>query len=263
MTRRERLEARLEKRQAWAASRDQKSAAGFARARVIADGIPLGQPILVGHHSERRHRADVARIDAGMRQGCESADMAAHHRAKADGLERQLDGSIFSDDPDAVEALTARVAELEAQRARWKAENAAFRKGDAEWIKVRYPDTDPAIALVYAERERGEIMAGYSWTRQPHPAYSLSNLAGNIGRLRKRLEVVKQRQAATAEAEARGGLLIRRGAHDSASVRFVDYPGRAIVDALKAAGFRYSGGAWFGTASRIPSAVLELEGGAR
>ena len=33
----------------------------------IADGIPLGQPILVGHHSERRARKDAERIENGMR----------------------------------------------------------------------------------------------------------------------------------------------------------------------------------------------------
>jgi len=44
--------------------------AGQAREAVaaIADNIPLGQPILVGHHSERRARKDAERIENGMRR---------------------------------------------------------------------------------------------------------------------------------------------------------------------------------------------------
>jgi phospholipid N-methyltransferase len=35
---------------------------------AIADNIPLGQPILVGHHSERHARKDAERIENGMRK---------------------------------------------------------------------------------------------------------------------------------------------------------------------------------------------------
>ena len=34
----------------------------------IADNIPLGQPILIGHHSERHARKDAERIENGMRK---------------------------------------------------------------------------------------------------------------------------------------------------------------------------------------------------
>lgn len=42
MTRRERMEARLERREAWAAARDSRAAAGFSAARRAVDGIPPG-----------------------------------------------------------------------------------------------------------------------------------------------------------------------------------------------------------------------------
>jgi hypothetical protein len=38
--------------------------------------IPFGQPILVGHHSEKRHRRDLARIDSGMSKGFEEGRKA-------------------------------------------------------------------------------------------------------------------------------------------------------------------------------------------
>ena len=61
MTRRERLERKVEKREEWADKARVRSEASFAAASAISDRIPLGQPILVGHHSERRARV----IDSG------------------------------------------------------------------------------------------------------------------------------------------------------------------------------------------------------
>ena len=45
-----------------------ESAERGKRVRQISDMIPLGQPILVGHHSEKRHRADLKRIDSNTRK---------------------------------------------------------------------------------------------------------------------------------------------------------------------------------------------------
>jgi hypothetical protein len=60
----------------------------FGRAKAIGDMIPFGQPILVGHHSEARHRRDLAKIDTNMRKGIEAhseaqAAAAAAERARA------------------------------------------------------------------------------------------------------------------------------------------------------------------------------------
>ena len=71
MTRRERLERKLEKRLEWAEGRNRKANAAFDAAHRAVAGIPFGQPILVGHHSERRHRRDLARHDSAMSRGCE------------------------------------------------------------------------------------------------------------------------------------------------------------------------------------------------
>ena len=75
---------RLEER----AGRKQSAAdAAHTRAQRIASAIPLGQPILVGHHSERRHRRDLARIDAGYRQAFELGDAARDLARRADANE--------------------------------------------------------------------------------------------------------------------------------------------------------------------------------
>jgi len=80
MTRRERLEAKVERRREWAAKRAAKSTASYESAREIGSHIPFGQPILVGHHSERHARRDAERIDSNMRKSVENSDMADYHK---------------------------------------------------------------------------------------------------------------------------------------------------------------------------------------
>jgi len=58
----------------------------FETAHKMADVIPFGQPILVGHHSEKSDRSYRARIDSHQRKGVE-----AHQRAK--DLKSRLEGS--------------------------------------------------------------------------------------------------------------------------------------------------------------------------
>lgn len=252
MTRRERLEAKLEKRETWAAGRDAKAEAASNKAHAIVSMIPLGQPILVGHHSERRHRRDLDRIASAMDAAVESTQMAAHHRSKAAGLAVQLETSIFSDDPDAVEAIEARIAELEAERAAMKASNAAFRKGDEVWAKLL------GITLEQAAARRARIMEGYSWCRQPHPGYELTNLGGNLNRMKKRLVTVKARQATAAKAEAAPGGVLIDGSADYARVTFAEKPSREILNDLKAAGFHWSGGSWCGVRRNLPTTVAAM-----
>ena len=59
----------------------------------------MGQPILVGHHSERRHRRDLDRIHRNLERAMEAEKTAKElaYRAAAVGT-----GGISSDDPDAI-----------------------------------------------------------------------------------------------------------------------------------------------------------------
>jgi hypothetical protein len=49
----------------------------------IADGIPLGQPILVGHHSERHARRDAEKIESGMRKATKLWDTSQYWQDRA------------------------------------------------------------------------------------------------------------------------------------------------------------------------------------
>jgi len=130
-----------------------------------------------------------------------------------------------------------------------KASNAAYRKGPAVWATHMGITADQEAAL------RAKIEAGYSWCRQPHPAYEMQNLGANIRRLQKRLEEVTARADRYAQAAAAGVLI--EGA-DYVRVTFPEKPGRDILDSLRAAGFRWSGGSWCGYRSHLPDSVTTL-----
>lgn len=52
---------------------------------AIADNIPFGQPILVGHHSERHARRDAEKIESGMRRTIRMWDIAEYWTRRAAG----------------------------------------------------------------------------------------------------------------------------------------------------------------------------------
>lgn len=175
---RERLEHRLEQRETWADSREAKRDTAWAEADLSEEktGIPLGQPILVGHHSERRHRKVIERADRKGFEGLEHQRMAERHHTAGGNLERQLRTSIYDDDPDALERLREKLEGLEAQRERVKTINQAIRKGTPL-------DT---LSLTEGERKNLAMAAQYQGIKG-YPPYVLQNLGGLITRTRQRI----------------------------------------------------------------------------
>lgn len=66
-TRSERKQNRIDRYNELARKAETKSIEAFEHSNSIVKCIPMGQPILVGHHSEKRHRRDLDK--AGMLWG--------------------------------------------------------------------------------------------------------------------------------------------------------------------------------------------------
>lgn len=187
MTYRDRRAARAERLRDWADSRDAKADAARAKVDGIAGMIPFGQPILVGHHSEGRHRRDLDRIHNGMGKVVEHGRMADRHRSKADNIDAAAERAIYRDDPDAVERLVAKLEDLEGQRDRIKAYNKTARAGqpDPEILDDRQRaalESQARHMPDYHARKKGQM-----------PGYVLSNLSGTITKERRRLaELTKE-----------------------------------------------------------------------
>ena len=86
----ERSEGRAEMLRARAERRDAEATARLAAADAIADRIPLGQPILVGHYSERGHRADIKRMHNHMDRFVEAYGEARHAERAAKAAGRHM-----------------------------------------------------------------------------------------------------------------------------------------------------------------------------
>jgi hypothetical protein len=175
----ERREARVEryKNAATKASEDSLSAANTAYS--IVERIPLGQPILVGHHSEKRARADAARIDNAMRRRVDSNDKAAYYADKAQTAESNT--AIFSDDPDASGKLSEKIMSLESKQKTMKAVNAFYRK-------YKTCIGFEGITEEEARQLDDSMKQAYSWETAPFPSYELTSINNRIKTAKTRLE---------------------------------------------------------------------------
>lgn len=159
-TYRERREARADRLEEWAEKRTVAAEAALtSNPEMRHDWAFITQPGRIVAR-ERMNAADD-RAFASLTKGREMADRAV-------GIRQQLDASIYSDDPDAIERLTEKLAGLEAKREQRKAANSAYRKEHAAELKVM------------SAYERSQAV--------PYAPYEISNLGGQITATRKRLE---------------------------------------------------------------------------
>ncbi len=206
-----------------------------AAARAEVEHIPPGQPILVGHHSERAHRRAIERHDTKMRRAVSTAEDARGAAWAARGAGR----AILSDDPEALDALRDRVAELEDARELSKAINRAYRKGGIAAV-AEVPGVTPGT-LAAAKR----TMELAPWLSVP---MDVRNLGANIRRVRRRiaeLEAAAEREPA--EPIVGDGFEIEEDPDaNRIRFRFDARPDRDAIATMKRAGFRWSRkhGAW-------------------
>lgn len=79
----ERQEARAERFTGYSGKRASESAQALDEVERLAAMIPPGQPILVGHHSERRARRDAQRIENGMKRAVMLFERAEYWEERA------------------------------------------------------------------------------------------------------------------------------------------------------------------------------------
>lgn len=259
MTRRERLENKLERRQEWAEKAEARSNAAIETARKITEHIPFGQPILVGHHSEAGHRRAIERSAAQMDKGVAEHRLAEHHRSKAEGLENYLENTIFDDDPDAIEKIEKKLAMLEKSQQVMVAANKVCRNK-----KLDEAGKIAALVEIGLTEENAKTLLHpvHDWQSVGFASYSLQNNNANIRRYRERLESIKRRKTLVERAEnAESGVVIDY-IYDGkyARVTFAEKPERDIINALKAAGYRWNKCCWVGDADKLPKEVKEYQG---
>lgn len=230
----ERREARIDRLHDRAERMRQESAALHQQARKMADVIPFGQPILVGHHSERSDRNYRARIERKFIKGVEA--YRESQRAESAAASAERNHAISSRDPEALSKLLDKLADLEADQARMKAINAAHKRfvtKPASLDRADLSEEDKAFVRLYKP--------AYSWEPHPYPPYRLSNNNANIKRVRERIAELQQPVEAAREDEEIGGVTIRENEEwDSVELHFPGKPSSDVLHKLKSNGWRWA-----------------------
>jgi hypothetical protein len=181
--------------------------------------------------------------------------MAEQHRQRADGIERQLETTIFSDDPDATEAIDAKVHAIRAEVDHCKVVNAAYRKLQGEPVQRLKDLLRSGIIADGEDMELARMFAVCPYNRQPYPGYHMTNLNANARRLEARKVQIQARKVRQEQAEKQGGVSIQRNTANWCVVTFAEKPDRSVLDALRAAGYRWGSGSWQGPFDKLPKEI--------
>ncbi len=222
----------------------EESDARFAALHRIADNIPLGQPILVGHHSEKHARADQSRIEGHARAGIDAMKRAEYWEGAAASAEDN--NAISSDDPQVLDKLKARLDFLQNKQERMKLVNSWHAKF------VKKPESLDAAPLTDNEKARiRNYMPPYTWMPHPHATFELTNNGANMRRIEERLKrVTAQKVQAVAdgpqETEKHGVRVVHNTEENRLQLFFPGKPSEEVRRELKSNGFRWSPthGAW-------------------
>ncbi len=218
------------------------SDAAYQQARRMAEVIPMGQPILVGHHSEKRDRNYRARIWRTQDRCLELQKKAEYFRSKAAGVG---EGGVSSDDPDGAAKLREQLAKAERMQVAMKAANKVYRSKMTDDEKVA-----AIVALGVPEKAaRGGLSPDFCG-RIGFPDYALTNNNANIRRLKERITKLDQIAAASSlpdkEYDCGAYTVVACFADNRVRVFFPGKPSEEIRTVLKRSGFRWSpdAGAW-------------------
>lgn len=220
-----------------------------AQAHKMADCIPFGQPILVGHHSEGRDRRFRGRITRTFEASMDLSKKAEDLEARAERVGR---GGISADDPEAVQKLQRKLEDLEARQKLMKDVN----KAHARFLKNPASLETAQLSEVLKERIR-TYKPAYSWEAHPFAPFEMTNNNAEIRRVKARIETLKKAAAVAAELEATTGEPAKVQEFEGFKVRedftenrvMFEFPGKpeeGIRATLKRNGFRWSPyrGAW-------------------
>lgn len=203
-------EARKEaKRERYAelAQKAQARADGLYKSGTQAlEAIPFGQPILVGHHSERRDRNYRSKAVGQIDRSFEESNKAEYY---ADKAENYGTNGISSDDPEAVEKLKIKLAKLEDFQTNMKEANAEARANKVE---------------------------------QPYAKYQLTNNGANIRTVKQRIERLSKAQETEARPDIKGNgwTLHENKEENRIQFLFESIPSEEVRSLLKSHGFRWS-----------------------
>jgi phospholipid N-methyltransferase len=150
----ERAAERAERFDEYSVNRKAEAEAARNAVAAIAENIPFGQPILVGHHSERRARKDAERIENGMRKAVNLWETSEYWRDRAAGALRH---ARHKERPD---VRARRIKKLESEkraheRTRDEA-TASLTAWSMDGLTIESAIALAAVGTLYLKRKEGD-----------------------------------------------------------------------------------------------------------
>lgn len=241
MTREEKRQRRVERYERLAEKAQQESNTAFEKSHKMSEIIPFGQPILVGHHSERRDRRYREKIDNTMRKSVQLDEKAEYYKSKAEAAANNT--SIYLEDEDAVERLTEKLEGLKRSQEIMKAVNKIVR----DKKKTREEKIEAIKANGLSERQAEEVMTPNCMGYIGFASFSLTNNNANIHRVEDQLKrAIALRETETTEETINGVRVVRNTEENRLQLFFKGKPDEETRNKLKHNGFRWSpfNGCW-------------------
>lgn len=230
-------EKRIERLKKKSESLLQESSAALEQSNYMASRMQ-GEPIKVGHHSERRHRRDIEKMHGKMDKFVGLRQKAADYKDKAAAAE--CNTAISSDNPDAIELLEEKLLKLEAKRDRMKFINKEHRRCNGEIDMMDVDEKEKALLKIW-ENIKPE------YESKPYQTFELSNLNAKIKSAKSRLEDLKKKENdETVAIEFSGGRIVDDVEENRLQIFHDEKSDTEVRKRLKQNGFRWapSVGAW-------------------
>lgn len=172
----ENQERRKERFEQLAAKNEKLSDQLFEESKNATAHIPFGQPILVGHHSERAHRNAIDKSWNKLGKSVEATGKAKYYENRAKTVGRS---GIASDDPEALAKLKDKLTRLVDWQETMKKTNREYKKGGWDAITALNKNDLEKI------KDSFERMGHYT---KPFESYSLTNNNARIRATKQRIE---------------------------------------------------------------------------
>jgi len=141
---------RAERRREWAISAERKSKEYFDRSNKDRDFLSLGEPIKIGHHSEKRHRKAIEDAWNNTEKAVAFSDKALEHESKAEYWDKRAN-TINLSMPESVDFYKHKLEQAK-----------ECHKGV---LSGKYP-REHAYTLTYAKKEVNELQKKYDLAKK-------------------------------------------------------------------------------------------------
>lgn len=231
----EHQEARIERFKELAEKNHALSDQTCDQACRMADVIPFGQPILIGHHSEKRDRNYRDRIGKKFEKSAELEEKAKYYDRRVQAAENgKL--AISSDDPEAIRLLKEKLEKLQKFQDHAKIVNKIVRKKVSEDEKVKL-----LIESGLKKETARKCLLPDSFGNIGIPAYKLTNNNGNMKRIKDRIAQLERESKEVTTETVIGDITIMDSIEDNrVMITFPGIPDESIRTYLKSCGFRWS-----------------------